>query len=787
MSDGAGTLGFGARLRHYRLAAGLTQAALAERAGLSTRGIQHLEAGEARPYRRTLERLAHALRLAPEEQAGLDAVATPRPRLQPLSASAGRSDRPLAPAAAVSPRPVTLVQRKPVTVLCAGLANFHALRARLDPASLDALLDEWVRHVVREVEQYGGTPYQVQTAAVVALFGAPLGLEDHAARALHAAVGMREVVAASRAAAAQRWEVAPHLRLGVATGPLVVRLADDGFLLEEPLAECPTAIAAVLQRFAPHDAIWASEATQRLARREFVWQPLGPLALRGQPSRVPAYRLVGLAPASETFAVDPHGRPTRFVGREGERQQLGTAWERARTGHGGVILLSGAPGIGKSRLLHEFARQVERHGGRALAVDCTAQADRAPYRPFLQLVWACSGLAHPPADAAVRARLAEWLGELPGLPAAAQARLGELLGLRQEGERPVDLPPHRLRQEYAQALQQFFLAGELLVLRQEGERPVDLPPHRLRREYAQALRQFFLAVARREPLVLVLDNAQEVDPLSLTVLGLLAEAIADVGILLVLAYRALPLRAQVLAGPAAQLSAPRRAALLRALRARPTTVRVALAALSVADSRAMLADLLASAKRPADLDTQIVRRAGGNPLYVEALAAAWLDEGARAPHDEPGASVLPTPPLTGRVLSTLLAQVDRLPPPLPAVLQAAAAIGPTFGGSALTRLAPADAVSDWALLTLESLGLLRTTTLAPEWQYAFADALLQQALASTLTAQPADQQARRAGTPPWPAASSGPSASGPAASEMEGTAWRADGVSPLAAGGAGQP
>src|SRR3954464_9695870 len=101
----------------------------------------------------------------------------------------GRSDRaPPRSASAPSP-PLALVQRKPVTVLSAGIANFHALRARLDPASLDALLDEWVRLVVREVEQRGGTPYQVQTAEVVALFGAPLGLEDHAARALHAAVG----------------------------------------------------------------------------------------------------------------------------------------------------------------------------------------------------------------------------------------------------------------------------------------------------------------------------------------------------------------------------------------------------------------------------------------------------------------------------------------------------------------------------------------------------------------------------------------------------------------------
>jgi hypothetical protein len=134
-------------------------------------------------------------------------------------------------------------------------------------------------------------------------------------------------------------------------------------------------------------------------------------------------------------------------------------------------------------------------------------------------------------------------------------------------------------------------------------------------------------------------------------------------------------------------------------------------------------------------------------------------------------------PLPGRVLSTLLAQVDRLPPPLPAVLQAAAAIGPTFSASALARLVPADAVSDWALFSLESLGLLRTTTLAPEWQYAFTDELLQQALASTVTAPPLEQQAWRAGTPPWPATPSG----------REGTAWRADGVSPLAAGGAGQP
>src|SRR3954454_15680640 len=96
MSGGAETLGFGARLRHHRLVAGLTQAALAERAGLSTRGIQHLEAGETRPYRQTLERLARALSLAPEQQARLNAVATPRPRLQSFGTLVGRSDRMLA-------------------------------------------------------------------------------------------------------------------------------------------------------------------------------------------------------------------------------------------------------------------------------------------------------------------------------------------------------------------------------------------------------------------------------------------------------------------------------------------------------------------------------------------------------------------------------------------------------------------------------------------------------------------------------------------------------------------
>ena len=160
-----------------------------------------------------------------------------------------------------------------------------------------------------------------------------------------------------------------------------------------------------------------------------------------------------------------------------------------------------------------------------------------------------------------RARLAEWLGELPGLPAAAQTRLGELLGLRQGDQRSVGVPPDPLRPEYVQALEQFFLLGEFLGLRQEEERPVDLPPDRLRQEYAQALQQCFLAVARREPLVLVLDNAQDLDLPSLTVVGLLAEAIADVGILLVLAYRALPLRAGVIPGPAAPLADTRRAAL----------------------------------------------------------------------------------------------------------------------------------------------------------------------------------------------------------------------------------
>ena len=260
-------------------------------------------------------------------------------------------------------------ERKQVTVLFCDLAGSTVLAERLGPETMHALLERFFELALAEIHRYGGTVNQFLGDGFMALFGAPVAREDHARRAVLAALdiqrGMREFAASSGTTLA--------VRMGINTGLVVVGAIGDHLRMDYTAVGDTTNVAGRLEQLADPGSILVGETTARLAQGYVRLEPVGPLPVRGRAEPVTAYRVLGLG--TRRARLDPSAGPalTALVGREGELKHLEELLARAEAGRGQVVGVVGEPGVGKSRLLREFRRRLGGRGVTWLEGDC------APY------------------------------------------------------------------------------------------------------------------------------------------------------------------------------------------------------------------------------------------------------------------------------------------------------------------------------------------------------------------------------------------------------------------------
>jgi class 3 adenylate cyclase len=323
-------------------------------------------------------------------------------------------------------------ERKQVTVLFADVVGFSTLAGPLDPEDVHTLMDGCFEILTQQVHRYEGTINQFTGDGIMALFGAPLTHEDHAVRALHAALGIQGALADYRAVVQARWGVPVQMRFGVNTGLVVVGRIGDDLRMDYTAQGDTTNLAARLQQMAPAGAIWVGETTYRLARGGFDWQALGPQVVKGKAAPVPVYALHGPRLGGSRFEVVAQRGLTRFVGRDPELHQLVAAWEQTAQGAGRVVSVVGEAGIGKSRLLYEFKQWLAQADASAVEGSCFAYGDSISYLPFLAIVRGICGLEGREAEADAKRQIAQRLRTLPVDPRTVTPYLQNLLAF------PVD-------------------------------------------------------------------------------------------------------------------------------------------------------------------------------------------------------------------------------------------------------------------------------------------------------------------------------------------------------------
>lgn len=638
------------------------------------RSGRHAEALETyRSFRRLLD---EELGLEPNpelrrlEQAILrqDESLGPVATLAPASAPA-TSAEPAPPAATRSPAPME-DERRPVTVLFADVVGSTALGERLEPDEAKVLVGECVTMMSRAVDEYGGTVQAYQGDGICAYFGVPAAHEDDPERAARTALRILEVVDGYARDIEAAWGITGFaVRVGVNSGPAAVGLVGT----VEPQAVAlgdATNVAARLQAAAEPGAILVGQTTARRLAHRFVLEPVGEIAVKGREEPVSASRLVR---AKER---EPRVPTTPLVGREGELERLRAVVEDLVAGRGRVVLLTGAPGIGKTRLLTELASLA---GDRVTWLEGRCHSyGGLPGWPFVEILlgWLGAEIGEP--EIAVRTK--------------ARAGLSSLFG--EDADEVLS-----------------SLAGLLRLRLDSAPSPAGDGAH-------AAYLRWLEALAADRPVIVAVEDTQWADPPTRELAQLLLELTDRAPVALVLTEE--------------HIAGSEGAALrLHALgQYGHRTTELPLGPLPDSAAEELLAGLVGD-RIDAAIRVGLIREAEGNPLYLEELARAFV-EGALEPRGRTWTVTLGSQELLPPTLENLLvARIDRQPDGPRRLAQIAAAIGRAFPVRALEAVA-GESVSE-ALTELLRAEIVRETNRYPELECAFTHGLLREAALSTLT------------------------------------------------------
>jgi predicted ATPase/class 3 adenylate cyclase len=460
-------------------------------------------------------------------------------------------------------------ERKPVTVLFCDLVSSTALAERLGPEGMHAVLSAFFDRALVEVHRYEGTVNQFLGDGLMALFGAPIAHEDHARRAMLAALGIRRAIAEQPVRLDSGEEVALTLRMGLHTGFVVVGVIGDNLRMDYTAIGDTTHLAARLQQLAEPDAILISDATARLVEGYAVLERLGPTEIRGRAQPMVVHALVGLGARRSRLGETGQGL-SRFVGRDRELATLIDLFGQAERGRGQVAGIVGEPGVGKSRLVHELRGAIPSRPAGYVEGRCLSYGRSIPYLPVLDLLRADCGILETDDSDRIAEKIRAAL-ETVGLDAIERGPyLLNLLGVKD--------PDDRLAQ----------LGAEAIMTRT-----------------FETLRQMTLLASRPRPLILVLEDLHWIDRTSESYLASLVESLSGARILLLATYR-----------PGYR----------PAWMDRSYATQISLRPLGSGDSLAVLRSRLPDVVDADPRARLILEKAEGNPFFLEELARVVADD-----------------------------------------------------------------------------------------------------------------------------------------------------------------
>jgi predicted ATPase/class 3 adenylate cyclase len=567
-------------------------------------------------------------------------------------------------------------ERKQVTVMFCDMEGFTGLSERLGPEEVYGIMDQVYEILIHKVHDYEGTVNEMTGDGIIALFGAPIALEDAPQRAIRSAYTIhREMTKLSDQLKHERGITPMRMRVGIHTGPVVVGTLGNDLRVEFKAVGDTVNLASRVEGLAEPGSTYVTEDTFKLTEGFFRFEALGEKAVKGKEELVRVYRVIAPSTRRTRFDVSAERGLTPFVGRERELELLLDGFERAKSGRGQAFSIMAEAGIGKSRLLYEFRKMVANEDLTFLEGKCLSYSRGIAYHPVIDILKSNFDVQEGDGDLKIRDRVAKGI---------------KILGADETSTLPYLL--------------------ELLSVKDSGIDQIPLSPEGRKDRISEALRQIILLGSEIRPLVMVIEDLHWIDMSSEDSFKDLLDSISGARVFLIFTYR-----------PEFAHTWGRKS----------YHSQINLNRLSNRENLAMVAHLLGTEDIEQNLEELILEKAEGVPFFIEEFVISLKDlkvikktNGGYALAKEIQVVAIPS-----TVQDIIMARVDSLPEGARELLQTGAVIEREFDYGLIKRVT---GLPGQELLThlsiLKDSELLYERGIFPRSTYIFKHALTQEVI-----------------------------------------------------------
>jgi len=575
-------------------------------------------------------------------------------------------------------------ERKRVTVLFADVANFTSIAEKLDPEEVHEILDGCFKILMDEIHRYEGTINQFRGDGIMALFGAPLAYEDHARRACYAALEIQRALKGYGEDLKARYGLEFKMRVGINSGSVVVGSIGDDLRMDYTAEGDSTNLASRMESMAEPGTILVSQTTYKKGDQHFEFRPLGKVDVKGKKKRLAVYELRGKVRRQLPGFV--RKIYSELVGRKDELNRLELHILKVINGEGSIVNVIGEPGIGKSRLIAELKKKesikrVTLLEGRALAI-----GKNLSFHPIIDILKSLARIGEGEKDSESSRKLQTVIRRIdPQIAKETFPFIAVLMGIKISGK-------HAERMEGIEGE-----ALEKLILK--------------------SIRDLMIKAAGLDPIVYIIDDLQWSDTTTIEFLESLFRLAENHRILFINVFR-----------PNYKQTGDR---LLKTIREKYSNYNseIYLQAMEKRQCEILINNLIKAKELPGAITELIIKRAEGNPFFIEEVFRAFIDESIVQPErgtfritDRIDSVTIPE-----TIQDVLMARIDRLDEKTKDLLTLASVIGRNFFHKILAEVAKPIEDIDKKLEYLKEVQLIRERKKMGEVEYIFKHGLTQEA------------------------------------------------------------
>ena len=563
-------------------------------------------------------------------------------------------------------------ERKQVTVMFCDMEGFTQLSERLGPEEVYTIMDQVYEILIHKVHDYAGTVNEMTGDGIMALFGAPIALEDAPQRAIRSSLAIhREMVKFSDRLKKEKELISPlKMRIGIHTGPVVVGTLGNDLRVEFKAVGNTVNLASRVEGLAEPGTTSITEATFKLTEGFFRFEALGEKEVKGKKEPVQIYRAIASSTSRTRFDVSTARGLTPFVGRDRELELLLDSFERVKAGRGQAVSVVAEAGVGKSRLLYEFRKAVANVDVTFMEGRCLSYSRGVPYHLHTDSLKANFDIREGDGDSEIRKKVERGLKILRVDEASTLPYLLELLGVKDSGIDKVPLSPEAKKDHIFEALKRMILKGSEI-----------------------------------RPLILAYEDLHWIDKSSEDLLKNALENIPGVRILMIFTYRP---------------------EFVHTWGAKSYHSQVTLNRLSNRESLALVTNLLGTEELDRDLEELILEKTEGIPFFIEEFIKSLKDLQIIETRDNKYCLTKDIQEVTipSTIQDVIMARVDLLPEGAKELLQTGAVIEREFRHKLIkevTSFSLKELLSH--LSVLKDSELLYERGIYPESTYIFKHAL----------------------------------------------------------------